>query len=131
MSIATFGFQKLEIYSISKELVKIVYSYTGTMPDTERFALAQQMNRAAISIPSNIAEGTSRRTAKNKMHFINMAYGSLMELICQMEIALDLKYITPDNFKHFSGYCKNLSIKLSNYNEAIRKSKPVLKEKTI
>jgi len=55
-----FGFQKLEIYQLSKALVIDNYSYTKKFPDLEKYSLTQQMNRAAVSIPSNIAEGVSR-----------------------------------------------------------------------
>ena len=83
-----FGFQKLQIYQLAKEIVKYNYKLTKKFPSEEKFALMQQMNRSAVSVPSNIAEGTSRKSNKDKAHFINIAYGSLMELICQMEIEL-------------------------------------------
>ncbi len=54
-----FGFQKLEIYNLSKEIVKDTYRLVKKFPSEEKFALAQQMTRAAVSVPSNIAEGTS------------------------------------------------------------------------
>ena len=84
------------------------------------------MNRAAISVPSNIAEGTARSTVKDKVHFINIAYGSLMELICQMEIALDLGYIDNDTQEEFISKAKNLSIKLSNFKSVIEKTDKAL-----
>ena len=80
------------------------------------------MNRAAISVPSNIAEGTARSTKKDKVHFINMAYGSLMELICQMEIASDLGYLNKEDRDKFVTKAKNLSVKLSNFKAAIEKN---------
>ena len=61
-----FAFQKLETYQQSKEFVKEVYSLINTFPDTERFALCNQIRRAAVSIPSNIAEGVSRISDKEK-----------------------------------------------------------------
>lgn len=116
-----FGFQKLEIYQLAKEIVKYNYDMTKKFPAEEKFALVQQMNKAAVSVPSNIAEGTSRRTSKNKIHFINISYGSLMELICQMEIACELEYIDKDDYRVFADKAKKLTIKLSNYNNAIRR----------
>lgn len=109
------GFQRLEIYSLSKDIVKNNYELTKNFPAEERFALIQQMNRAAISIPSNIAEGTSRRSNKDKAYFINIAYGSLMELVCQMEISLELGYIEQYDYDDFIKKAKNLSVKMSNY----------------
>ena len=116
-----FGFQKLEIYQLAKEIVKFNYEMTKKFPDGERYALVQQMNRAAVSIPSNIAEGTSRRTVKDKIHFINISYGSLMELICQMEISKELGYMNEDDYSYFVDNAKKLTIKLSNYVNAIRR----------
>ena len=60
----------------------------------ERFALADQMRRAVISVPSNIAEGLSRTAPKEQAHFLDIAYGSLMETDCQLDISLDLGYIS-------------------------------------
>ncbi|MEL7658537.1 MAG: four helix bundle protein [Bacillota bacterium] len=110
-----FGFQKLEIYNLSKEIVKVNYQLVKKFPSDEKFALVQQMNRAAVSIPSNIAEGTSRKGNKDKAHFINIAYGSLMELVCQMEISLELGYIEQKEYDNFVCKSKNLAVKMSNY----------------
>lgn len=110
-----FGFQKLEIYQLAKEIVKYNYKLTKKFPGEEKFALVQQMNRAAVSVPSNIAEGTSRKSNKDKAHFINIAYGSLMELVCQMEIALELGYIEQSEYDEFVRKTKNLAVKMSNF----------------
>jgi four helix bundle protein len=91
------------------------------MPSEEKYALCQQMNRAAVSIPSNIAEGYSRFSTKEKMHFMNMAYGSLMELTCQYEIAKDLNYITQEQLNQYINKAKNLAVKISNFRKAIAK----------
>ena len=114
-----FGFQKLEIYQLAKDIVKYNYHLTGEFPSGEKYALVQQMNRAAVSIPSNIAEGTSRKSGKDKKHFIHMAYGSMMELVCQMEIALDLGYIDKNSYDEFLGLTRNLSVKMSNFIKTI------------
>ncbi len=110
-----FGFQKLQIYQLAKEVVKYNYKLTRKFPSEEKFALVQQMNRAAVSVPSNIAEGTSRKSNKDKAHFINISYGSLMELVCQMEIALELEYIEQKEYDEFIKMVKNLSVKMSNF----------------
>ena len=62
-------------------------------PAEEKYALGDQMRRAVISVPSNIAEGSGRTSAKDQAHFFEMAFGSLMEVNCQMDIACDLGYI--------------------------------------
>ena len=94
-----FAFQKLETYRISKDFVKAVYAFTSTFPDNERFGICSQIRRAAVSVPSNIAEGTSRISDKEKAHFIEISYGSLMEVLCQMEISRDLGYITDEQYE--------------------------------
>ena len=114
-----FGFQKLQIYQLAKEVVKNNYKLTKKFPSEEKFALVQQMNRAAVSVPSNIAEGTNRKSNKDKAHFISIAYGSLMELVCQMEIALELRYIEQSEYDEFIKMVKNLSVKMSNYLKTI------------
>ena len=92
-----FSYRKLNVYQLSKDLVNDVYKLVETFPKVETFALGDQMRRAAISIPSNIAEGTSKASPKEQFHFIEIAYGSLMEIMCQTEIAFDQHYITQDN----------------------------------
>ena len=116
-----FGFQSLEIYRLAKELVIDSYNKTRRMPSEEKYALCQQMNRAAVSIASNIAEGYSRFSTKEKTHFMNMAYGSLMELTCQYEIAEDLGYISREQLNEYIEKAKNLAVKISNFRKAISK----------
>ena len=91
-------FQNLIVYQQSKELVKLVYAKLKEFPADERFALCDQLRRSVISIPSNIAEGMGRIGEKDQAHFINIAFGSLMEVLAQMDIAKDLEYITQDDY---------------------------------
>ena len=91
-------FKNLIVYQKSKELVKQVYALLKQFPDDERFALCGQMRRAAISVPSNIVEGMARLSTKDQSHFLNIAYGSLMELYAQLDIAHDLGYLTEKEF---------------------------------
>ncbi len=111
----SFGFQRLEVYRQAKALVIKNYEITQSFDKSEKYSLVQQMNRAAISIPSNIAEGYARESVKEKCHFFNIAYGSLMELVCQCEIAKDLKYINNDLYSDFTQEAYDLAIKISNF----------------
>ncbi len=87
------SFEKLRIWQESMILVKEIYKCTSTFPKEERYDLTSQMRRAAISIPSNIAEGSQRTTNKDFANFISIAKGSLAELRTQIHIAEGLEYI--------------------------------------
>lgn len=91
-------FRNLNVYIKSKELVKQVYALLKKFPREEQFALSDQLRRAVISIPSNIAEGSGRNSQKDQAHFYNIAYGSLMEVFSQLDIACDLGYIRQEEF---------------------------------
>ena len=80
-------FRELIVWQKSMDLVDRVYDFTSSFPQAERFGLWSQMTRAAISIPSNIAEGSGRTSAKDCVHFLSIARGSLYEPMTQMEIA--------------------------------------------
>ena len=123
-----FGFQRLEVYQLSKSLVLSSYRLTREFPADEKFALVQQVNRAAISIPSNIVEGYGRMTAKDKSHFLNMAYSSLMELVCQFEIAEALGYITSEALESIMGQAHHLSVKISNFRQSVGERQSNCKE---
>ena len=91
-------FRNLNVYTKSKELVKQIYELLKKFPKEEQFALSDQLRRAVISIPSNIAEGSGRNSQKDQAHFYNIAYGSLMEVFSQLDIACDLGYISQVEF---------------------------------
>ncbi|MDX9707241.1 MAG: four helix bundle protein [Azospira sp.] len=74
------------------ELVEVVYRLTALFPDSERYGLTAQMRRAAVSVPSNIAEGAARTTTREYLHFLGIARGSLSELDTQLVIAQELAY---------------------------------------
>ena len=94
------SFRTLDAYTHAKTLVREVYGLLKKFPKEEQYALCDQLRRASISITSNIAEGSGRVSTKEKTHFLNIAYGSLMEVLSQMDIALDLGYITESEFKN-------------------------------
>ncbi|HLW09285.1 MAG TPA: four helix bundle protein [Fermentimonas sp.] len=84
----------LDVYKESLKVVALVYEITKNFPKEEIYGLTSQMKRAAISIPSNIAEGCGRKSGKELMNFLNIALGSLIELETQIDIAVMLKFIT-------------------------------------
>lgn len=84
----------LQIWQLGMVLVKDIYGMTGKFPDNEKFGLCSQMQRAAVSIPSNISEGAARSGDREFLHFLSIARGSLCELETQVIIASDLGYFT-------------------------------------
>lgn len=89
-----FGYRELIDYQKAKEVVKKTYKLLKKFPPEERYAMCDQLRRASISVTSNIAEGVNRFSVKEKAHFIEIAYGSLMEVSSQFEVAEELGYIT-------------------------------------
>ncbi len=89
----------MEVWQKSIQLTKIVYEITKKLPADEKYGLVSQMRRAAISIPSNIAEGAGRQTQKDAIQFFIIARGSLSELDTQMELTRVLSLITKDDFQ--------------------------------
>lgn len=90
----SFSFEGLEVYQAARVLVRDVYRLQQKFPKTEMYALGDQIRRSASSVTSNIAEGSGRNSNKEKVHFIEIAYGSLMEAFSQLQIAQDLGYLT-------------------------------------
>lgn len=103
----------LIVYQKSKQLVIDVYKLLELFPDTERFALCNQVRRAVMSVPSNIAEGMWRVSNKDQAHFLNIAYGSLMEVYAQLDIAHDLGYINNEMFNQLENDVEEISKMIS------------------
>ena len=89
-----FDYRRLIAYQKGKEIVKSIYKLLKKFPAEERYAMCDQLRRASVSITSNIAEGVNRFSVKDKAHFVEIAFGSMMEVSSQMEIAEELGYIT-------------------------------------
>jgi four helix bundle protein len=89
-----FGYRKLIAYQKAKEVVKRTYKLLKKFPAEERYAMCDQLRRASISVTSNIAEGVNRFSVKDKVRFIEIAYGSLMEVSSQFEVAEEIGYIS-------------------------------------
>jgi four helix bundle protein len=94
-----YSFEKLDVWQDARKFVIEIYKTSGTFPSEEKFGLCSQLQRASVSVVSNIAEGVSRQSDKEKIRFIEISYGSLMEVYCQLYISLDLKYLTIDQFE--------------------------------
>jgi four helix bundle protein len=115
------SFRDLRIWKLGIKLVKETYTLTSSFPNSEKYGLASQMQRAAVSIPSNIAEGHIRASKKEFNQFLRIATGSCAELETQVTIALELDYIGKECFdnmittlNHESKQIRSLSKKLTN-----------------
>lgn len=86
--------KRLDVWKHSMDFVTFIYKLTESYPKSERFSLISQLRRAAISIPSNIAEGVARRSSREYVQFLYTARGSISELDTQLEISRSLGYIT-------------------------------------
>ena len=76
----------------------LIYALVKTFPVEEKYALGDQMRRAVVSVTSNIAEGSGRQSLKDQAHFLELSYGSLMEVMSQLDLALDLNFIDNENY---------------------------------
>ena len=95
-------FEDLRVWQEAREIVVHVYRLTRGFPTHERYGLASQMQRAAVSIPSNIAEGHNRLHKKEYIQFLNVAQGSCAELETQLVVAMELGYLNPIKFEEIS-----------------------------
>lgn len=94
-----FGFEKLEIWQKSIAFADSVYAITRHFPSDERFGLTNQMRRAAVSISSNVAEGSSRISHKDFARFIEIASGSLYEVVSQSYVGKNQGFLTDEQFE--------------------------------
>lgn len=109
-----YSYKNLNVYQDAKAFVVAVYKLLNVFPDCEKFALCNQIRRAAISVTSNIAEGVSRISNKEKIHFLEIAYASMMEIDSQLDVSIELGYITTDQYKIIENLIVEISKQLSS-----------------
>jgi four helix bundle protein len=105
--------KNLDVYKFSLELVKEIYKHTKLFPKEEQFVLVTQLRRAAISVCSNLAEGSARFSPKEKKRFYEIARASLVEVDTQIEISLMLQYLVKENITEFEKYEESIFRMLS------------------
>lgn len=108
-----YSFEKLDVWQMSRKLVTNIYQLLTKFPKSEQFGLCDQLRRAVISIPSNIAEGSGRASVKEQLHFLGIAYGSLMEVYCQLLVSLDLNYIDNEDFTNTKMMIDNIAMMMN------------------
>lgn len=114
MSHYQFSFEKLDVWQEVRRLVKEVYILTRSFPADEKYSLVQQIRRAISSVSANIAEGTTRISAKEQSHFTTISFSSLMEVLNYLIISTDLGYMNEEQLNSFRLRIQPLSVRLSN-----------------
>ena len=121
MEYRKFSFETLDVYGKARTLVSDIYRIQNDFPKEERFGLGDQIRRAAVSITSNLAEGSGRQSIKEKIHFIEISYGSLMEVFCELQTACDLDYITEAKFNDLRPQFTDIAKMLSGLRNSLEK----------
>ena len=119
MDSSYFMFERLDVWKLSVDFVKEIYEILETFPSDEKYSLVNQIRRAAISVPSNIAEGSGRVSAKEKIHFVDFANGSLYEAVCQLNIAMQVGYIQEDRYVNVKNQASRLAMMLGGWRRSL------------
>jgi four helix bundle protein len=114
-----FRFEKLDVWQNAAEFAEVVYRATSRFPDVERFGLTSQLRRSAVSISSNIAEGSGRASDADFGRFVEIAYGSLMEVVSQLQIAKRLTFLSEQQYAELYQACNRLARMLSGLRSSL------------
>ena len=114
-----FNFEKLDVWQEAIQFADLVYEVTGNFPSEERFGLTNQMRRAAVSISSNLAEGSSRVSRIDFARFVEIATGSLFKVVSQTTIALRRKMIAQSNYNEIYAAAEKQSKMLSGLRRSL------------
>ncbi len=117
----TYNFEKLDVWEKSRKLVVKIYKLTKDFPIDEKYGMVSQMRRAAVSICSNIAEGSGRTTSKDQSRFYTNVYSSLLELLNQVLIAEELGWVNSNEVLAFRKMAEEVSNKINALRNAVLK----------
>lgn len=118
------SYKDLMVWQKARVLVKAVYDVSSAFPQEERFGLTSQIRRAAVSVPSNIAEGHSRSGTKDYIRFLSMAIGSLAEVETQLLLAMDLNFIDPSDTEKIILHIEEMQKMLHTLRNKLKQSNP-------
>jgi len=116
-----FRFEKLDVWQKAVEYADLIYKLTKNFPPEERFGLTSQLRRSVVSISSNIAEGTSRSSDSDLARFVEIAYGSLLESISELEIAKRQRFLNNDMFGKAYKNAEDLAKMLSGFRRTLKR----------
>ncbi|HZA37971.1 MAG TPA: four helix bundle protein [Candidatus Baltobacteraceae bacterium] len=108
-----YSFEKLRVWQEARRLVRNVYAVTKSFPRAELYGSTSQINRAAVSVAANLAEGSSRTSRRDQAHFSQIAYGSLMELACLLIVAVDLEFVSSEDKSKLRDQIESISRQLN------------------
>ena len=111
--------KQLKIWKDSLAMVKAIYEITDNFPKTENYVLVPQIKRAALSVLLNISEGLARKSKKEKIRFLGIARGSIVELDAQIEVSNELGFLTSENIEIIDNHLNNLFAQLSSLKKFI------------
>jgi four helix bundle protein len=112
-----FSFEKLDVWQNSRDFVLTIYKLTNNFPSSEIYSITSQIKRSSSSIATNIAEGTSRNTNKDKAHFLTISYSSATETLNHLIISKDLDYISEEEYL----LCREKLEKICNQINSLKK----------
>jgi len=118
-----FRFEKLDVWQKAVEYADLIYTITQDFPAEERFGLTSQLRRSAVSISSNIAEGTSRSSDTDLARFVEIAYGSLLESISELEIAKRQRFLSDERFAEAYKSAEELAKMLSGFRRTLKRAR--------
>lgn len=113
------NFKKLKVWTESMSLVSKTYKLTKSFPDFEKFGLVSQMNRCAVSIPSNIAEGSSKSSNKHFKSYLEISLGSSFEWETQLIIAYNEQYLSKEKFNELEQNIKQIQKMISSFKKGL------------
>lgn len=113
-------FKELEIWKRSRIFCSSIYSITTNFPESEKFGLSNQLQRASVSIPSNIAEGSSRNSNKDFSRFLEITLGSCYEIETQLLIAFDLEFISKEEQNRLSYELEEIIKMISKFKSTLK-----------
>ena len=115
-----FKFEKLEVWQKAVEYADLIYRATRSFPNEERFGLTSQLRRSAVSVSSNIAEGSSRSSDTDLARFIEISYGSLLESVSELQIAKRQQFLPSSMFEQAYDQAENLAKMLSGFRRTLK-----------
>lgn len=110
-----FYFEKLEVWKEARIFTREIYIFSKNFPDEEKFGLTSQIRRSAMSIAANIAEGSSRKTDKDKARFINVAYSSAIEVLNYLILSKDLEWLKEEEYIELREKIEKITNQLNSF----------------